>query len=249
MNKFMTTALSLSTVFIGAIEAQAATLNIDSFDGEFQEVEVNLRFSDTGKKTEQATSGLDSNILGGFRTIFVEAERTGLSGGDSKGQVAQTGVSTGIFNFDNDSGIQGLTKITYDANGSGLSPLNLLDTGADTNAFSLDVISIDLNAQLTFTVVGGSGQAVLVKSGLNSGETAVFSYEEFTSSGDMLDNIFSDVDSISFEATGPAAFDATFDNLQAVKTGVPESSSVLSLIGLAALATGAGLKNQVGKKS
>lgn len=252
MNKIITTGIALSTIFTGTVEAQAANFTLDSFDREFQKVLVDITSPESPTIVED-TSNFDTNILGGFRTILAQAVNP-TRVGEVVSEVARASfISTdGEFSISSSAGIEGFTRVTYDGNSvsgdSGSLSLNLLET--NTDAFGLEVLSIDLTGELTFVVVGNNGEtASLSKSNITE-EEVFFDYDKFALSGSTFEDIFTDVASISFEVSGPEEFDATFDNIRAVETSVSvfEYSSVLSLIGIFALAA-VGLKNKMGKES
>lgn len=253
MNKLLTAFLAISPLIFGVGEAKAGTLLIDDFDTQFQSVEVIVPL--TGDIVfplqNEDTSDFSSNIVGGYRNIFVELidADTKLSGVKAN-VVPEISIDNGLLTISNDDGVLSKTVVSWDNDGNGLG-INLLETGFNTNAFDLNVSSIDLDTDLTFTVKGNNGEtATLFQNNLNTIGSNLFSYEEFALSGGTYDDIFSDVQSIALEIVGED-FDASFDSFNAVNTdnssSVPEPTSVLSLLGIMGFGCNLGMKKKIKK--
>lgn len=254
MNKLLTAFLAISPLIFGVGEAKAGTLLIDDFDTQFQSVEVIVPL--TGDIVfplqNEDTSDFSSNIVGGYRNIFVELidAETKLSGVKAN-VVPEISIDNGLLTISNDDGVLSKTVVSWDNDGNGLG-INLLETGFNTNAFDLNVSSIDLDTDLTFTVKGNNGEtATLFQNNLNTIGSNLFSYEEFALSGGTYDDIFSDVQSIALEIVGED-LDASFDSFNAVNTdnssSVPEPTSVLSLLGLMGFGCSLGMKKKLKNK-
>jgi hypothetical protein len=254
MNKVLTTGLLLSTIIFSAEQAKAADLNIDSFNTQWQNVEVEVPLDDeltlpNFPLTNEDTSGFSNSIVGGYRNIFVEMTNASAFLSEVEANVVPeiVNVTNGVLSISNDDGVESRTVVTWDGDGEGL--------GTDlssTDAFNLDILSIDLDANLTFTVMGNNGEtATLAQSNISTIGDNLFDYDDFTVSSGTYTDVFSDVKSIALEISGSDDLDISIDSVSAVgndSTVVPESSSVLSLLGLIGLVASFATKGKFIKK-
>jgi hypothetical protein len=242
MNKILlTTGLAISTLFFSAGQAQAGTLNIDSFNTQWQDVEVEFEEGKSFPKDEN-TSDFSSSILGGYRKISLEMTEAGSDGDLARSRVAkQASVDNGRLIISNDPEVASNTIVTWDSKEAGLG-IDLLSIGVNTDAFDLDIDSIDLDANLTFTVVGNNGEtATLIQSGMFTVGNNLFSYKNFTISNGSYTDVFSSVKSIALKVSGSDSLDATFDSINAVNTDstvVPEPTSIVSLLSIIGFGVG-----------
>lgn len=258
MNKLLTTGLIFSTIIFSAEQAKAANLNIDSFNTQWQNVEVQVPLeaelsTPSFPLTNEDTSGFSESIVGGYRSIFVEMTNAQTFLSEVKANVVPeiVDLNNGLLTISNDDGVESRTIVTWDGNGESLGT-NLLNAGANTNAFDLDIMSIDLDANLTFTVMGNNGEtATLAQTNISTIGNNIFKYEDFTVSSGTHTDIFSDVKSIALEISGEDDLDVSFDSIRAVNTGstiVPEPNSVLSLLVLIGFAANFCVRGRVCKK-
>lgn len=243
MNKLLTAGLAIGTLIFSAGQAKAGSLVIDTFNTQFQSVEVEVPLEgdvDFSLLRDDETSGLSASIVGGYRNIFVEMIDATTRGSEAEASVAQEiAVTNGLLAISNDTGVKSNTIVTWDSSGEGLG-IDLLNNGFDTNAFDLDIVSIDLDANLMFTVMGNNGEtATLLESDLSTVGDNLFHYEDFTVSNGTYTDIFSDVKSIALKVSGEN-LDTSFDSLNAINddptdpdpSAVPEPTSVLSLLSI-----------------
>jgi hypothetical protein len=253
MNKILlTTGLTISTLFFSVGQVQAGTLDIDSFNTQWQSVEVKVPLPEGEELpsfpiSDEDTSNFSLSIVGGYRNVFVEMINAQTFLSEVKANVVpEIAVDNGLLSISNDDGVESRTILTWDNRGNDLDSnglgIDMLNTGVNTDAFNLNIVSIDLNADLIFTVMGNNGEtATLSRSGINTIGDNLFSYEDFTVSNGTHTDIFSNVKSIALEVSGADDLDVSFDSISAVNTDstvVPESTSVLSLLSIIGFGAG-----------
>jgi hypothetical protein len=267
MNKILTTGLALGTLFFSAGQAQAGSLVIDTFNTRFHSVEVEVPLQGQVDfsllKDSDTNTDSSSSIVGGYRNLFIEMTSATTRGSEAKAAVAEElAVANGLLTIDNGSGVASNTIVTWDSKGAGLG-IDLLANGENTDAFDLDIDSIDLDANLTFTVMGNNGEtatltkkndktATLPQSAMFTVGNNLFSYKDFIISNGSYTDVFSSVKSIALKVSGSGSLDATFDSINAVNTGstpvVPEPTSVLSLLSIIAFGANFCARGKFSKK-
>ena len=252
MKKTLAFGIAAGTLLISSNNAQAATFTIDNFDsGLPQIVEVEVTTSNlpptnsSGNPNELMTGLSTSNVIGGSRKLFTQVNNALADSTTAKVLVSQqlNSSSNGLYTISYGSGIEGATTATWDADGAGLNH-NFL-TG--TNAFRLDVLTEDLDADLSLTVIGNNGSTATRKREILGVGINIFEYKNFNVSEGTFTDIFSDVKSISLTVSKPdtpTEIDISFDSLMAIELDpdeppakTPEPTAVLSLfaIGFGAL--------------
>lgn len=216
MKKFLIPAAIAALTLATGGAANAATIltgntTLDDFDASgtalvfFPAINFN-----TNPQTDIVT---DASIVGGERELELNATQL-ISGFNS----ASAGVSNGVLNIGNTSGMTSVTTITWDGVGTG--DLDL-DVSALDN-FGFDIQTVDLNVSLQLTVEDGSGNtSSLQKSNLSSGNV-LFAFEDFVGSAS-----FADLKSVQLVINAGDSVDVTIDSIRFVKT--PEPASLLGL--------------------
>jgi hypothetical protein len=191
---------------------QAHAVVIDDFDTGPQAV--------TAPGTSNESAG---GAIGGSRTVEI----------NSTGPLTATAavvVSPGIYSHSADALTSATSTVTWDANGSGLGGVDLVD-GLIDNVFSLVILSIDQgNVDLTLEVIDtltDSDSVTLAGAGAG---TQTIAFSEFSG----VD--FTSISSISLQIAGGEASDLTLDLLETTgdrrpPPGVPEPAT-LALMGL-----------------
>ncbi|MEQ9553052.1 MAG: PEP-CTERM sorting domain-containing protein [Coleofasciculus sp. G3-WIS-01] len=227
----------VATVVAGALafgvgEAQAATITIDSFEDGEQDVSA-IR----GTVLDSVT-GSTNEIVGGERDVQLTILNNRFNNRLNAEVEVLPPPPSGILAISNDAGVTSDTLITWD--GVDENGLNLDVTGGGMNKFfRLDILSVDLGAELTLSL---DGTATLTKSLSQTFDpiSVIFKFSEFENAG-AVD--FSNVQSISLDITGPENFDLIADSFVAT---VPEPLTILGS-GLA-LGFGGLLKKEYDKK-
>ncbi|MFP4102209.1 PEP-CTERM sorting domain-containing protein [Coleofasciculus sp.] len=219
-------------------EAQAATITIDSFDDGTQTLSATTRNS----TVFDAVTGSASEILGGERDIQLTiVENRFGSNLNAEVDALPPSSEPGILAISNDTGVSSKTLITWD--GEDENGLNIdLTAGGINKFFRFDVLSVDLGAVLTLSVMDNNGTATLTKNLSPTFESisVIFKFNAFDNAT-AID--FSNVNSISLEITGEEKLDFSADSLVAT---VPEPLTILGS-GLA-LVFGGLLKREYDKK-
>ncbi|MFP5273715.1 PEP-CTERM sorting domain-containing protein [Coleofasciculus sp.] len=233
MNRYLIPSLAIGTLVFSAGQAQAAQVAIDDFETGFQTVQLGGK----GMTSSSTMNGLNQ-IIGGEREIKLTVEESEF--GPNRG--ASVDVQNSLLTVSNDAGIESETVITWD--GPGKSGLNADLTGGGMNGvFSLDIVSVDLQALVTLAVTDSGGDtASLSKAALSEG-SAVFNFNTFNNA---MDTDFSDVESISLTVGGPQEVDFAADSLVTTVAPVPEPLTILGS-GLA-LGFGALFKTKYSRK-
>jgi hypothetical protein len=214
--KYAATALP-ALMLIGA--SAHASIVIDNFDTGVTNLDLNAVGS-----SSQTANGNPGDIIGGDRDVELTVlSTTGLSASVNANPPA------GVLAWSNASQVQSTAMLTWD-DGGGLGGIDLTEGGA-SDAILMELIEIDLTAELTFSVTDtAGGLSSLVLSGLAPGELK-FGFSSFTGSAD-----FASVDSISLTFAGPSAVDAVVDLVATSTVNVPEPSTIATLgIGLAGM--------------
>jgi hypothetical protein len=224
------------TLALSAGEAKAATITIDSFDDGFQHI------SAASSTTFNSTIYSANPIVRGKRDIRLTIlENPSPSSLNAEVAVLPLLTEPGILTISNDTGVKSETLITW--HGEDENGLSLDVTGGGINKFfRFNVLSADLEAILTLSVMDNNGTASLTRtlSPSFNPTSVVFKFNEF-------DNVaaidLTQVDSISLAIRGEENFDFTAESIVAT---VPEP---LTLLGSAiALGLGTVLKKEYDKK-
>jgi hypothetical protein len=216
MKRVLMSGLVAGIVISSTSQAHASSLILDSFDadGPF------LDLSGTTGTVGGSASG--AGILGGERDIAFSV----LSNPSHRSAIAE--VSDGQFILDTGPSVLTSTLLTWNGPGSSGLNTNLLAGGLD--AFSLEILDIDLSANLKFIVTDGNGGvSQLAQSGLGAGQV-FYNFSDFLGTAN-----FADVSSISLMVTAPEAIDLTLDLLEVVDRvpeDVPEPTGLLGALAL-----------------
>jgi len=224
MKKYLMTGLAAAAVLTGATQAQAATLTVDTFNSGAQNASTNT----AGTISLAPATGTGAGILGGEREGNLQ-----YLGGTTFADININSAIVGQYAHSNGVGTSSKGTVFYDGVGS-------VGLGLDAslyNKFVLDIVDVDLTAQITLMMMDNGGNtASLVRSGLNAGN-ADFLFSSFTGIGSLdLTNI----KSITMMTGGPANVDLQIDALfldMPNNRTTPEPSVLLGL----GLIAGAGL--------
>lgn len=224
MKKILFPVTLVSTLALSTIPANAANLILDTFsvpeppeDRSSQYIDL----VDAGSMFSTTATNLPiEEVLGGNRTIslrVIENPEDGFAN-------FRVNARTGRLIWSNDSGVDSSAQVDWQ-----LDRANLVQQ----KGFALNIVDIDLNTTLTFTIGEGNKISSLTRSNLRPG-TVNFDFAQFTSI--QYINLRR-VDQISLRLEGPASVDATIDliGIPAAPVPVPEPTSVLGLLAIAGL--------------
>ncbi len=136
-------------------------------------------------------------------------------------------VYQGDFSWSNDSGVQTTATLSHQ-----FSPIDVLfPRGSSYGTLELDVVSVDLDAEITITLVDANNQsAVLSETTSVAGAQIIeFAYDDFLSSNSNLD--LTQIKSVSMALAGPAEVDLTM-NQMLFNTPEPSSVMLFSIAGI-----------------
>jgi len=221
--------LNLLLPVLALASTTASAVVIDNFDTG----NTNITRNSVGTSTDTA-NGNPADIIGNDR----DASLTYISG--ELDASAQANPPTGRFSWSNAAGVTSSASLVWDDGAGGLGGVDLTEGGL-SDAILMELVTIDLDVQLTFTVEdtqGGSSSRTLT--GLTPGELK-FAYASFTGTAN-----FTDVNRISLLFEGPANVDATID-LVSTSQLVPEPASVL-LFGVGLTALGGAMRRRRGRR-
>jgi len=221
--------LTLLLPVLALASTTASAVVIDNFDTG----NTNITRNSVGTSTDTA-NGNPADIIGNDR----DASLTYISG--ELDASAQANPPTGRFSWSNAAGVTSSASLVWDDGAGGLGGVDLTEGGL-SDAILMELVTIDLDVQLTFTVEdtqGGSSSRTLT--GLTPGELK-FAYASFTGTAN-----FTDVNRISLLFEGPANVDATID-LVSTSQLVPEPASVL-LFGVGLTALGGAMRRRRGRR-
>jgi len=221
--------LNLLLPVLALASTTASAVVIDNFDTG----NTNITRTSVGTSTDTA-NGNPADIIGNDR----DASLTYISG--ELDASAQANPPTGRFSWSNAAGVTSSASLVWDDGAGGLGGVDLTEGGL-SDAILMELVTIDLDVQLTFTVEdtqGGSSSRTLT--GLTPGELK-FAYASFTGTAN-----FTDVNRISLLFEGPANVDATID-LVSTSQLVPEPASVL-LFGVGLTALGGAMRRRRGRR-
>lgn len=217
MKNYLFASFILGTLALNPSEVQAATITIDSFDDGFQRVSVA-----SGTEITTTNYSPDSRVTRLRDIRLTVLENRFPNSLNAEVFVLPSLTEPGILTISNDTEVKSETLITW--NGDDGNTLNLDVTGGGINQFfRLNVLSADLGAVLTLSVMDNQGTASLTQTlspSLNP-TSVVFKFNEFDK-GAAID--FTAIDSMSLAIQGEENFDFTADSIVAT---VPEPLSVL----------------------
>lgn len=236
-------AAATATIILEGGRAQAASFfTIDNFD-------TTQKVTKGGSEAQvlSSQSSQDSNILGGYRDLYLK-NISGTTGS----KVAKGIVEDGALSWNNDSSVSSKLEITWDGNDS---PTTLNKTGLQVGGIGKDltldgtldgifiaVIDEDLKLQITLDVYTNAGNwsriassqenYVLVKEGQLEGY--YFNFADFLAqAGEGAD--FSNVGAIQMNLSGPTSIDADVQFVQASVPPVKAPESKLSWLVLSGI--------------
>ena len=237
VKKFLISILAIGTLATLTSEVQAGSLIIDDFSV-VQTGNSQQRLEDNRIATsvtdlmplEDLHIGLDtSHVIGGTRQLQLKNSFNETTN-DRSLFVVSTNSENLIWN--NDPGLESIAWVHWDADGAGL---NLDLTGK--NAIVLDIVSIDQDALIEWTLEDATGSlATSSATGFTSNTIAQFPLIDF----DLANGFnFKEVDKISFRIQenmdmDDDSIDARFD--MASFSEIPEPSTLLGLLGVSVLA-------------
>lgn len=198
MKNLITFGLASSALLIGTYEVQAATF-VDSFNNG----EVDLEVSHEDVSNSISVTG--DEILGGERDVLLEF--TPPSPGTATVKI-DLDMTENDFRHNNEVDVASVATVTYDGvddNGlGGGAGYNLLTEGSK---FSLDLLAIDLTAQLGISLMDINGDTdSIVYDGLEEG-IVEFNFSDFN------DVDLSRISTITFQSTSFNSEDLRADTL------------------------------------
>ncbi len=232
----------LYTGILGAItlawSAGAQAILIDNFDGPMQVVTVSLPPSSSD--TAGSESGAIAAVLGDHRDVFVVATTTPTGGGDVTVRINKYGMDR--MSVNNDSGVGSVVQLAWDGsdgvptslgdvNQTGLGGVDL--TGGTGMGILVDVLSIDLDVSIDFTIYSGddgsgnaTGVASLTKTVTDPTMDLFFPYADFVASVGSLDQTNAGAVVMTLSSSSDA-WDARFALVE--NSTVPAPATVLLL--------------------
>ena len=194
--------------------------------------------------TRPTSSGADvgsssySGILGGYRDLALYS----VTGPD--GRSAQLDTTGATLSLSNDTSVSSTARVAWDGSGGtglvvdtdGLGSIDLTTGGV--SGISLQVLSVDLNATLTFTVWSNSGADSSTAAHTFTGPVSEYFFPFSAFSGSAS---FSDVSAMMLEITGPTSVDSEFDLIQTSPPppSVADRNITVLLLGVGLTAVGA----------
>ena len=240
-NKTLIATMAIGTFFASTAGVQAGSLVID----DFSQVNVNpqqiLNDGMAGTILQDLDTGLNTdNVIGGSRLLTVESVSNGNPGTLRSNLNVFTTPTQSLLSWSNDTFVQSIAIVDWDADGDGL---NADLTGFDS--IDLEVISIDLDAVVTWTLTDNNGNTGTASATNLSSNTIVdFSFAtDFTFDPGFN---FNEVDKVSLilDSNEVDAVDASFDLVSFGMPEVPEPSTVLGILGITVLGRSLKRKNK-----
>lgn len=242
-NKTLISTMVIGTFFASTAGVQAGSLVID----DFSQLNVNpqqiLNAGTAGTILQDLDTGLNTdNVIGGSRLLTLESVFNGVPGTlrSNLNVFTITTPPVSRLSWSNDTFVQSLATVDWDANGAGL---NADLTGFDS--IDLEVISIDLDAVVTWTLTDNNGITGTASATNLSPNTIVdFSFAtDFTFDPGFN---FNEVDKVSLilDSNEVDAVDASFDLVSFGMPEVPEPSTVLGILGITVLGRSLKRKNK-----
>lgn len=201
--------------------AKSEIIVIDNFDVESPvlRVDYNTAFDSYSSHTSGTIKG---------NTVTRDMSLTRVFNDDDRGSRRSIlEVYQDVFSWSNDSQVQSSATLNHH-----FSPINVLSPfGSEWGSLQLDVVSVDLDAEITITLVDANNQsAVLSETTSVAGQQILeYAYDDFLASNSNLD--LTQIKSVSLDLAGPAEVDFT---MQQMLFNTPEPSSVMlfSLAGI-----------------
>jgi len=217
---------------IGAVEARAASLSVDTFDvpavPDFQFVES----TGSGSDFEEAGAFAGSDVLGGFRDLNISILNSAPPFASASGTVFD-----GRLDWSNDNNVVSELTVAWDGNdgsaavnATGLGGIDLTQGGL-LDRFGLQLLAADSpGLTVAFTVYTAENLfSTLTRtfdSAINAPQQEFFEFANFTGNAD-----FTNVGAVTLSLTGPAAMDASIALLDVTEppSSVPEPSAIFGL--------------------